>query len=250
MFKTASCVHSACAARVDHALCLCLRAAAGLFARYFSAHGSVYFTDAEFETAALELRAQGVDEDEDGDADGGRDARGGGDGAAAMAGGGGAAEAADSEVCRDGAAAALQRYARDDGSHLAKAGEGGEADVPVLHIPGFTFAVEEFFLEDALQLTGFDIKKAAAGGGRGGGRGGGGGGGAPRAGDWKCGPCGANVFASKGACFKCGAPRGAEGVEPEPGDAVSEQEARPAQSSFASRPVQRALSEIMPLIKL
>ena len=242
MFKTASCVHSACAARVDHALCLCLRAAAGLFARYFSAHGSVYFTDAEFETAALELRAQGVDEDEDGDADGGRDARGGGDGAAAMAGGGGAAEAADSEVCRDGAAAALQRYARDDGSHLAKAGEGGEADVPVLHIPGFTFAVEEFFLEDALQLTGFDIKKAAAGGGRGGGRGGGGGGGAPRAGDWKCGPCGANVFASKGACFKCGAPRGAEGAEPEPGDAVSEQEARPAQRSFASRPVQRALS--------
>ena len=27
-------------------------------------------------------------------------------------------------------------------------------------------------------------------------------------GDWTCGDCGANVFARKQACFRCGAPRG------------------------------------------
>lgn len=50
------------------------------------------------------------------------------------------------------------------------------------------------------------------GGGKGGGdRGGGGGGG--RQGDWTCTGCGANVFASKDTCFKCGAekPRGGGG---------------------------------------
>merc|ERR1719230_2346785 len=36
-----------------------------------------------------------------------------------------------------------------------------------------------------------------------GGKGGGGAGG--KAGDWECPSCGANVFASKNACFKCGA---------------------------------------------
>mmetsp|Transcript_53875 Transcript_53875/g.136058 ORF Transcript_53875/g.136058 Transcript_53875/m.136058 type:complete len:160 (+) Transcript_53875:50-529(+) len=37
--------------------------------------------------------------------------------------------------------------------------------------------------------------------------GGGGGGGDVRAGDWECPDCGANVFASKSSCFKCGAPK-------------------------------------------
>jgi len=34
-----------------------------------------------------------------------------------------------------------------------------------------------------------------------------GGGGEPRAGDWLCGSCGVNVFASKTKCFKCGTPK-------------------------------------------
>jgi len=44
------------------------------------------------------------------------------------------------------------------------------------------------------------------GGGGGGGKGGGGGGkgGDSRPGDWECKGCGANVFASKDSCFKCG----------------------------------------------
>jgi len=41
--------------------------------------------------------------------------------------------------------------------------------------------------------------------GGGGGRGGGFGGGEVRPGDWECPECGANVFASKTECFKCGA---------------------------------------------
>jgi ATP-dependent RNA helicase DHX36 len=28
---------------------------------------------------------------------------------------------------------------------------------PVLHIPGFTFPVKEFYLEDVLQMTGFRL---------------------------------------------------------------------------------------------
>lgn len=41
------------------------------------------------------------------------------------------------------------------------------------------------------------------------GGGGGKGGGPPgRDGDWRCTSCGANVFASKTACFKCGTPKG------------------------------------------
>jgi hypothetical protein len=49
-----------------------------------------------------------------------------------------------------------------------------------------------------------------SGGGGGGGFGGGGGGGGgsgPRPGDWPCPQCGANNFASKTACFKCGVPK-------------------------------------------
>lgn len=38
-------------------------------------------------------------------------------------------------------------------------------------------------------------------------RGGSGGGGGERPGDWTCDRCGANVFASKSACFKCGEPK-------------------------------------------
>ena len=47
-------------------------------------------------------------------------------------------------------------------------------------------------------------------GGKGGGGGGGyaGGKGGARDGDWTCSKCGANVFASKSACFKCNTPRG------------------------------------------
>merc|ERR1719453_244095 len=46
------------------------------------------------------------------------------------------------------------------------------------------------------------------GGGMGGpNMGGGGGGGNTRPGDWTCPGCNANVFASKNACFKCGAPK-------------------------------------------
>jgi phosphopantetheinyl transferase (holo-ACP synthase) len=40
-----------------------------------------------------------------------------------------------------------------------------------------------------------------------GGYGGGGGGGQSRPGDWECPSCGANVFASKSACFKCNTPK-------------------------------------------
>ena len=55
---------------------------------------------------------------------------------------------------------------------------------------------------------------AAAGGGQYGGKSGGkGGGGGSRPGDWLCPQCGANNFAGKTACFKCGLPKGAE-----PGD--------------------------------
>merc|ERR1711924_372746 len=43
--------------------------------------------------------------------------------------------------------------------------------------------------------------------GKGGGKGHGGGKGESRPGDWTCGQCGANVFASKSACFKCGTPK-------------------------------------------
>eukprot|EP00440_Ansanella_granifera_P072752 gb/GFBE01078952.1/.p1 GENE.gb/GFBE01078952.1/~~gb/GFBE01078952.1/.p1 ORF type:complete len:161 (+),score=40.14 gb/GFBE01078952.1/:1-483(+) len=70
-----------------------------------------------------------------------------------------------------------------------------------------------------------DVELAGGGGGGGGGRsgrdrsrsrgggrggrddyrsGGGGGGGNSRPGDWECPKCGANVFASKDECFKCG----------------------------------------------
>ncbi|CAE8696501.1 unnamed protein product, partial [Polarella glacialis] len=38
-------------------------------------------------------------------------------------------------------------------------------------------------------------------------RGSGGGGGDVRPGDWACGKCGANIFASKVECFKCGTPK-------------------------------------------
>ena len=44
-------------------------------------------------------------------------------------------------------------------------------------------------------------------GGRSFGGGGGGGGGDVKPGDWTCSSCSANVFASKNACFKCGAPK-------------------------------------------
>ena len=54
-----------------------------------------------------------------------------------------------------------------------------------------------------------DIYAGGYGGGGGGGYGGGKGGGPPaREGDWTCTKCGANVFASKSACYKCGTPRG------------------------------------------
>lgn len=49
-----------------------------------------------------------------------------------------------------------------------------------MEIPGFTHPVQQFFLEDAVEWTGLDLKevamRAAAGGGRGGYGGGGGGG--------------------------------------------------------------------------
>ena len=52
------------------------------------------------------------------------------------------------------------------------------------------------------------------GGGGGGGYGGGGGGGDVRPGDWECPACGANVFASKMACYRCQAPKPGGGAPP------------------------------------
>mmetsp|Transcript_40963 Transcript_40963/g.105753 ORF Transcript_40963/g.105753 Transcript_40963/m.105753 type:complete len:215 (-) Transcript_40963:64-708(-) len=54
-------------------------------------------------------------------------------------------------------------------------------------------------------------QRRSSGGGKGGGSGGKGG--DSRPGDWECPGCGANVFASKDACFKCGErkPAGARG---------------------------------------
>jgi len=49
--------------------------------------------------------------------------------------------------------------------------------------------------------------------GRGGGFGGGGGGGETRPGDWTCPRCGANVFASKDECYKCGTRKNGGGGE-------------------------------------
>ena len=56
-------------------------------------------------------------------------------------------------------------------------------------------------------------KKVGSGGGGGKGRRGskGGGDGESRPGDWRCPECGANVFASKNECFKCGAKKPAGG---------------------------------------
>jgi uncharacterized OB-fold protein len=34
---------------------------------------------------------------------------------------------------------------------------------------------------------------------------------AVRVGDWQCAKCGANVFATKSACFKCKTPKGSQG---------------------------------------
>ncbi|CAE8627381.1 unnamed protein product [Polarella glacialis] len=53
--------------------------------------------------------------------------------------------------------------------------------------------------------------RRSGGGDRGGGGGGGGGGGDRKAGDWDCEKCGAMVFASKDACFKCNEPKGGGG---------------------------------------
>ena len=40
---------------------------------------------------------------------------------------------------------------------------------PMINIPGFTYPVEEFYLEDVLELTGFEIRGKGGGGGGGGG---------------------------------------------------------------------------------
>jgi hypothetical protein len=52
-------------------------------------------------------------------------------------------------------------------------------ECPIVEIPGFTHPVQQFFLEDAVEWTGLDLKEvamqAAANGGRGAGGGGGGG---------------------------------------------------------------------------
>jgi rubredoxin len=53
---------------------------------------------------------------------------------------------------------------------------------------------------------GYGAPQGGYGGGGGGGRGGGGGGDV-RPGDWACPGCGANVFATKSACFRCETPR-------------------------------------------
>ena len=37
---------------------------------------------------------------------------------------------------------------------------------PMINIPGFTYPVEEFYLEDVLELTGFEIKGKSGGQGR------------------------------------------------------------------------------------
>lgn len=59
-----------------------------------------------------------------------------------------------------------------------------------------------------------DRSRSRGRGGEGGGYsrgGGGGGGGDTRPGDWECPECGANVFASKDRCFKCGASKRGSG---------------------------------------
>jgi hypothetical protein len=57
-------------------------------------------------------------------------------------------------------------------------------------------------------------------GGPGGGYGGGGGGGAPplnwKPGDWMCGACNTHNFASRAACFRCGAAKQADAGGPAP----------------------------------
>ena len=64
-------------------------------------------------------------------------------------------------------------------------------ECPIVEIPGFTHPVEQMFLEDAVEMTGIDLREVAVnaanggGGGRGGGRGGyGGGGGGGGGRDW------------------------------------------------------------------
>ena len=46
-------------------------------------------------------------------------------------------------------------------------------DCPTAHIPGYTFPVEEYFLDHIIEETGFKIQAPSNGNGRGGGSGGG-----------------------------------------------------------------------------
>ena len=106
----------------------------------------------------------------------------------------------------------------------------GGKPVPTVKMPGRAFPVAALYLEDAIELVGHAVQPGAdwakrggggkGGGGKGGGgkggdgKGGGGGNGSAemRPGDWLCPGCGAAVFASKPACFRCGAAKPAAGA--------------------------------------
>ena len=124
-------------------------------------------------------------------------------------------------------------------------------DVPTVCVPGRAYPVAALYLEAALELTQHRVRAAAdwarrggkGGKGRGGGRGGRGAGGKDaKAGDWTCAACGAGVFASKDACFKCGAKRGDKGARPPspPEDETSLDEAAFGKRYPATSPGARA----------